>query len=94
MTQNHDLPLTVTPRRTNSLAIYSLVLSIASVFLVITCIPGVILGHMALKQIKETGEDGEAFAKAGIIVGWVCIALIALMALLFVLVLRTMLNLV
>lgn len=32
---------------------------------------GAIMGHIARKQIKQTGEQGDGMALAGIIVGWV-----------------------
>ncbi|WP_066041096.1 DUF4190 domain-containing protein [Herbiconiux solani] len=51
-------------RKTNVLAIVSLVLSILS-FNVIA----IILGIIALNQIKKTGEAGRGLALAGIIIG-------------------------
>jgi hypothetical protein len=39
---------------------------------------GAILGHMALNRIRETGEEGEGYAKAGIIVGWIGTGLLVL----------------
>jgi len=32
---------------------------------------GIILGHIARKQIRETGEDGDGLALAGLIIGYV-----------------------
>ena len=32
---------------------------------------GAIMGHIARRQIQERGEQGDGFALAGIIVGWV-----------------------
>jgi hypothetical protein len=40
----------------------------------VTCISfpvGAILGHIGLKQVRQTGEQGEGYAKTGIIVGWI-----------------------
>lgn len=51
-------------RGTNVMAILSLVF--AFVFAPV----GVVLGHMAKKQIKQTGEEGEGLATAGLIVGY------------------------
>lgn len=63
---------------TNGLAIASLVCSIAGLF---TCgigaILGVIFGHIALGQVKQSGEEGRGLALAGVIVGWVFIGLVA-----------------
>lgn len=36
---------------------------------------GIICGHMALKQIKETGEQGRPLALTGLIVGYVQLAI-------------------
>ena len=56
---------------TNGMAIASLVTS--SVMLV-SCMPlsviGAILGHIARRQIRETGESGGGLALAGVIIGW------------------------
>jgi uncharacterized membrane protein len=44
----------------------------------VTCIAfpvGAVLGHVALKQVRQTGEQGEGYAKTGIIVGWIGTAL-------------------
>ncbi len=60
-------------RPTNSLAILSLVL--AFVF----APAGLITGIIARKQIRQTHEDGDGLALAGIIVGGIVTALFALM---------------
>ncbi|WP_426624996.1 DUF4190 domain-containing protein [Leifsonia sp. McL0607] len=54
--------------RTNVLAIISLV----SAFIV--SIAAVITGHIALAQIKRTGENGRGMALAGLIIGYVGVA--------------------
>lgn len=36
---------------------------------------GIICGHIALSQIKKTGERGRGFALAGVIIGYAAIAL-------------------
>ncbi|EMY34945.1 peptidyl-prolyl cis-trans isomerase [Arthrobacter crystallopoietes BAB-32] len=53
------------PNRTNPLAIASL---ISSFFISIL---GIVLGHIALSQIKRTGEGGRGLAIAGLIIGYV-----------------------
>ncbi|GAA2240949.1 DUF4190 domain-containing protein [Herbiconiux moechotypicola] len=58
-------------QRTNVLAIVSLVISILG-FNVIA----IILGAIALSQIKKTGEKGRGLALAGIIIGAVSIVLV------------------
>ncbi|MFF5174236.1 DUF4190 domain-containing protein [Micromonospora sp. NPDC000089] len=57
--------------KTNSMAIVALVLSLVGIASCITAPVGAILGHVARKQIRETGEGGEGMAKAAIIVGWI-----------------------
>ncbi len=66
-----------TPAPTNTLAIVSLVLAILGLtFLpLIASICAVVCGHISRGQIKRTGEGGSGFATAGLIVGYVSIAL-------------------
>ena len=63
--------------KTNTLAIISLVASIAGIVILwgIGSIAGVICGHISLSQIKKTGEQGRGMAVAGLIVGYIGIAL-------------------
>jgi hypothetical protein len=51
---------------TNGLAIASMIISILGFGPI-----GAIMGHIARRQIRERGEQGDGFALAGIIVGWV-----------------------
>lgn len=55
----------------NTLAIVAMVLSLAGIVTGITAIVGAILGHVALGQIKRTGEGGRPFALTAIIAGWI-----------------------
>lgn len=55
--------------RTNVLAIVALILGI------LVPIGGIITGHIALSQIKKTGEAGHGLALAGTILGYVLTAL-------------------
>ncbi|MEV4385404.1 DUF4190 domain-containing protein [Micromonospora sp. NPDC049580] len=67
------------PPKTNGLAIAALVLALAGLTTCgITGPIGAILGHVAQKQIRVSGEGGEGMAKAGIIVGWIITALMVL----------------
>lgn len=59
----------------NPLAIVSLVLSIVGICCGVGSIIGIILGFVALNQIKTSGQKGEGLAKAGIIIGFVTLAL-------------------
>jgi hypothetical protein len=58
-------------RRTNSLAIASLVLSLAGLITCISAPVGVVLGHIAKRQIRQTGEDGDGLATAGLWIGYI-----------------------
>jgi Domain of unknown function (DUF4190) len=51
---------------TNSLAIASMIVAILGFGPI-----GAIMGHVARRQIRERGEQGDGFALAGIIVGWI-----------------------
>ena len=56
---------------TNTMAILSLVFSLAGLVMSgVTCIVGIILGHVARNQIKRTGEQGDGLALAGLITGY------------------------
>lgn len=57
------------PRRTNTMAIVSLV----TAFLVAPL--GIVFGHISLSQIKRSGEEGRGLAVAGLVVGYVLTAL-------------------
>lgn len=59
------------PIKTNLLAIISLCASF------IVPVAGVVLGHLAISQIRRTREEGLGLARAGLIVGYVYCGLIA-----------------
>ena len=69
-------------RPTNILAIISLVASCVGFAL-----PGVIMGHIALHQIKRTGEQGHGLALAGVIVGYCVCAIAIILVVLWIVVL-------
>ena len=74
--------LPVPTRRTNSMAIASLVCGLAQPFTGgLTMIPAVILGHLARGQIRRTGEEGKGLATAGAVLGWVGISIVVLIIL-------------
>ncbi|WBB65164.1 DUF4190 domain-containing protein [Micromonospora sp. WMMD812] len=72
------------PQKTNGLAIAALVLSLIGLTSCITAPIGAILGHVAQKQIRLSGEGGEGMAKAAIIVGWILTALLVLLIVFYV----------
>ncbi|MGM0385540.1 MAG: DUF4190 domain-containing protein [Actinomycetota bacterium] len=57
-------------RPTNVLAIVSLVTSLIGIGIV-----GIITGHIARRQIRQTGEAGAGIALAGLIIGYVVTAI-------------------
>lgn len=64
--------------KTNTLSVFALIASIAGfiwLLPLIGSVAGAIMGHLALGQIKRTGEKGYGMALAGVIVGWVGLAL-------------------
>ncbi|MFB9314756.1 DUF4190 domain-containing protein [Nocardioides plantarum] len=65
------------PRGTNGLAIASLVSSLVWVCGV-GSIAAVICGHVARSQVKRTGEQGAGLALAGLIIGYLGIAVVVL----------------
>ena len=60
---------------TNGMAIAALVSSLLGWVCAIGPILGVIFGFVALSQIKKTGQSGRGMALAGIIIGFVVIAI-------------------
>ena len=72
-------PVDLGPTRgTNSLAVISLVAGLCGFSLVpfFGSIAAVVTGHLALGQIRTTGEDGATFAKAGLWLGYIAFALL------------------
>lgn len=67
------------PNPTNGMAIGSLICSIAGLLTcAATSVVGVVLGIIALNQIKRTGEEGRGMALAGVIIGGVVTALVVI----------------
>jgi Domain of unknown function (DUF4190)/DUF1707 SHOCT-like domain len=63
-------------RRTNSMAVASLVCGIGQIFFwFVAGIPAIVFGHIARRQIRETGEAGEGMALAGLIMGYLGVLL-------------------
>ena len=63
---------------TNGMAIASLVCSLATFVVCVTFIPGIICGHIAMSQIKRTGEQGKGMAVAGLVIGYAILGLIVI----------------
>lgn len=63
-------------RPTNQLAIAALVCGIAQLFFwLLAAIAAIVLGHMARRQIRQTGEAGDGMALAGLILGYIGLVL-------------------
>lgn len=87
MSQGFQVPPGPTPgpggamvagRPTNTMAIVSLVAGIAGYVVPHPFIGGIvaiITGHMARRQIRQTGENGAGLALAGLILGYIHLAL-------------------
>ena len=76
--------------QTNTLAVVSLVSALVAPFAHFTGIGGltltivsIVTGHMARRQIRSTGERGDGFALAGLIISYVHLALTALVLIFF-----------
>ncbi len=58
--------------RTNQMAFASLVCGVGQIFfLVLAGVPAIVFGHVARRQIRQTGEAGSGMATAGLIMGYV-----------------------
>jgi hypothetical protein len=65
------------PRRTNGMAIASMVLGIVWIYW-IGSILALIFGYVARKQIEEHNESGGGMATAGIVLGWVGVGVLTI----------------
>lgn len=73
------------PPKTNQLAIAALVCGVGQVALwPLISFPAIVLGHMARRQIRRTGESGAGMALAGLILGWVGLTVTVLLVALLV----------
>jgi hypothetical protein len=66
--------------QTNTLALVSLISGIASWVIVpiIGAIVAVITGHMAKREIRRTGEQGDTLATVGLVLGYLHLAVVVL----------------
>jgi hypothetical protein len=71
---------------TNGLAVASLVCGIGTFVVGVSFIPAIICGHIARRQIRQTGQQGGGMALAGLILGYVGGALFALLIAVFLIV--------
>jgi len=79
-----DAPRPPQPRRTNGYAVAALACGAAQpLTFMLTTIPAIVFGHVARRQIRETGEDGRTMAIWGLVLGWTGAAASVLVILLF-----------
>jgi Domain of unknown function (DUF1707)/Domain of unknown function (DUF4190) len=72
-------PAPPAPPKTNSMAIASLLCGVGQVmFWPLITIPAIVLGHVARRQIRQTGEEGSGLALAGLILGYIGAGVVAL----------------
>ncbi len=67
----------VPPRRTNGLAVASMVLGIIWLYW-IGSVLALVFGYVARSQIRERGETGDGMAIAGIVLGWIGVGFLGL----------------
>ena len=69
-------PAGLTGRRTNSMAVASMLCGIGQIFFwFLAGVPAIVFGHIARRQIRETGDAGDGMALAGLIMGYVGVLL-------------------
>jgi hypothetical protein len=72
-------PAPPAPAGTNAMAIASLICGIGQMmFWPLITIPAIVLGHVARRQIRRTGEQGSGLALAGLILGYIGAGILAL----------------
>ena len=71
---------------TNTMAVVSLAFGIGSWFVLplVGGVVAVVTGHIARREIRQTGEQGDTFALVGMILGYLHLAVVALVVLLVI----------
>ena len=70
----YPMPVYQPPLSTNSLARASLVLGVAEFFTMgLTAIPAIICGHMAKREMRQTGQRGDGLATSGLVLGYMAV---------------------
>ena len=70
-------PASTAPATTNGFAIAALVLGILgwSLLPVLGSVGAIVFGHLARAQIRRQPADGDGLALAGLLLGWIAVAL-------------------
>jgi uncharacterized protein DUF1707/uncharacterized protein DUF4190 len=77
-----DMPVPPGRRDLNGFAVAALICGAAQpVTGMLTTLPAIAFGHIARSQIKRSGQDGRALATWGLALGWVGLAIVALLIL-------------
>jgi peptidyl-prolyl cis-trans isomerase B (cyclophilin B) len=84
---------TISTAPLNTMALVGFILSLSAVATGITLIPGIVLSHIGMNQIKRTGESGRGFALAGLVVGY-CLLGLSVLAGFFVLLFLVLIPLI
>jgi hypothetical protein len=58
------------------MAVAALACGIGEFFTMGLAIPAIVLGHLARRQVRQTGQRGDGMALAGLTLGWAGIGLI------------------
>jgi DUF1707 SHOCT-like domain/Domain of unknown function (DUF4190) len=70
----YPMPVYQPPVTTNSLARASLVLGVAEFFTMgLTAIPAIICGHIAKREMRQTGQRGDGLATSGLVLGYMAV---------------------
>ncbi|HTK63737.1 MAG TPA: DUF1707 and DUF4190 domain-containing protein [Pseudonocardia sp.] len=62
------------PTGTNSKAVAALICGVGGLFVGLSAVPAIVLGHMARREIRRTGEQGDGMAVGGLVLGYVVTA--------------------
>lgn len=68
-------PSSLPPTGTNLMAITAFILSVLAVFVAPAALGGVVCGHIARRQIRRSGEQGDSWALAALCLGYLLILL-------------------
>lgn len=68
-------PSSSPPAGTNWMALTAFALSVLAVFVAPAALGGVVCGHLARRQIRHSGEHGDSWALAALILGYLLIVL-------------------
>lgn len=85
-------PTVVQAAPTNTLAIITLILSLLVPAWPLSSIAGIITGHISLKQLKTSGENGHGLAKAGLIISYIVTGLAVIGAIITVIIVLALIS--